>query len=59
MNTYKVKQIKDGNTKIFKVIEVRNPHVPQHHGYFTTRKAANAALRKIAWGETVRGDYED
>ena len=59
MNTYKVKQIKDGTTKIFKVIEVRNPHVPQHHGYFATRKAANAALRKIRRGETVCGDYEN
>lgn len=59
MRKYKVVEVEESlyfEGGVFKIVEVNNPHVSQHTGFFSTREKAEDALKHICWGEVVHGD---
>ena len=49
----------DNGSMKFYYIKNTETSMPMHTGYFGTRKEANAALKKIAQGITVKGDIKE
>ncbi len=58
MKKYKVKKIEWYGQTFYKVIDIANPGVSQHPGFFSTFEKAEEGMMSICWGEQVEGDYE-
>ena len=55
---YRIAKIHIEGRTAFKVVEVRNPSVKRHSGYFSTRAKAETALKEICWGDYPQGDID-